>query len=283
MAKVGASAPAGIDDMLEVTSLGSGSCGNAILVRSLQTTLLVDCGVGVGPLIRGLAALGLRLDEIDAVLLTHEHVDHVRELPRFARQKVAIVTTRGTAIAAAVGSDQWFEIRPDKPEPLADFEVTAIDVSHDAAQPCGYHLRCGQSSVTVFTDLGRASSAAAAAIAESDLVILEANHDETMLRNGPYPYHLKRRIASDGGHLSNDASGELLATALAGTTHLPTIWLAHLSETNNRPHVAKKSVQSRLLKSGLTLPVETLPRRGVSATWTPKSAAHRVAQLTLGL
>jgi phosphoribosyl 1,2-cyclic phosphodiesterase len=269
--------------MLEVTSLGSGSCGNAILVRSAKTKLLVDCGVGVGPLTRGLTALGLRLEEIDAVLLTHEHVDHVRELPRVARHGIAIVSTRGTAIAAGVGSSRWFEIRPEKPEPLADFEITAISVSHDAAQPCGYFLRCEQTALTVLTDLGCASGAASAAIRESDLVVLEANHDETMLRNGPYPTHLKKRIASDGGHLSNHSSGELLATALADTSHLPTIWLAHLSETNNRPQLAQRTVRSRLLKSGLTLPVETLPRRALSATWNPERTAPRIAQLTLGL
>jgi phosphoribosyl 1,2-cyclic phosphodiesterase len=268
--------------MFEVTSLGSGSSGNAIIVRSAQTTLLVDCGVGVGPLTRGLAALGLRLEDIDAILITHEHVDHVRELPRFVRQETAIVSTRGTAAAASIGPRHWFEIRPDKPEPLADFEVTAIQVSHDAAQPCGYFLRCEQSAMTVLTDLGCASAAAVRAIAESDLVVLEANHDETMLRNGPYPIHLKRRIASDAGHLSNVASGELLATALSGTAHLPTIWLAHLSETNNRPQLAKKTVQSRLIKAGFQLPIETLPRRGLGATWTADLAVHRTAQLTLG-
>jgi len=275
--------PVGISMMLEVTSLGSGSCGNAILVRSAKTTLLVDCGVGVGPLTRGLSALGLRLEEIDAVLLTHEHIDHVRELPRFARHETPVVSTRGTATAASVETRQWFEIRPEKPEPLADFEVTAIHVSHDAKQPCGYFLRCGQTAVTVLTDLGCGSAAAAEAIAESDLVVLEANHDDAMLRAGPYPIHLKRRIASDGGHLSNDASGELLASALTGTTHLPTIWLAHLSETNNRPQLAKKTVGNRLLRSGLQLPIETLPRRGLGPTWIPDRVVHRAAQLTLGL
>jgi phosphoribosyl 1,2-cyclic phosphodiesterase len=183
----------------------------------------------------------------------------------------------------SVGIQQWVEIRPGKPESLANFEVTAIQVSHDAAQPCGFLLRCDGTAVTVLTDLGCASAAAAEAIAESDLVVLEANHDETMLRTGPYPIHLKRRIASDGGHLSNDSSAELLATALTGTTHLPTIWLAHLSETNNRPQLAKKTVQSRLLKCGWQLPVESLPRRGFSGIWTPNRTAHRAAQLTLGL
>ncbi len=269
--------------MLEVTSLGSGSSGNAILVRSERTTLLVDCGVGVGQLSRGLSAMGLRLDEIDAVLLTHEHVDHVRELRRFANLETAIVSTSGTATAVSTRTRRWFEIHPGKPEPLAEFEVIAVPVSHDAQQPCGYFLRCGNAAVTVLTDLGCGSSAAVQAISESDLVVLEANHDEAMLRSGPYPGHLKRRIASDGGHLSNDSSGELLASALPGATRLPTIWLAHLSETNNRPQLAKRTVQTRLLRAGLQLPIETLPRRGLSATWTPDRAGHRAAQLTLGL
>lgn len=269
--------------MLEVTSLGSGSCGNAVLVRSARTTLLVDCGVGVGPLTRGLSALGLRLDEINAVLLTHEHVDHVRELPRFAKQETAIMCTMGTATAVSVGTCRWIEIHPGEPESLSDVEVTAVQVSHDAQQPCGYFLRCGNTAVTVLTDLGCGSPAASQAISESDLVVLEANHDATMLRTGPYPSHLKRRIASDSGHLSNDSSGELLASALTRASHLPTIWLAHLSETNNRPQLAKRAVQTRLLKAGLQLPIDTLPRRGLSATWSPGRAGQRAAQLTLGL
>jgi phosphoribosyl 1,2-cyclic phosphodiesterase len=137
--------------------------------------------------------------------------------------------------------------------------------------------------VTILTDLGCGSSAAVQAISQSDLVVLEANHDEAMLRAGPYPFHLKSRIASESGHLSNDSSGELLASALSGATHLPTIWLAHLSETNNRAQLAKKTVQTRLLKSGLQLPIETLPRRGLSSTWTSGRAGRRAAQLTLGL
>src|SRR4051794_26981257 len=212
MVEVRGVSPAGMLDMLEVTSLGSGSCGNAILVRCGRSTLLVDCGVGIGPLTRGLSGLGLRLEQIDAVLLTHEHIDHVRELPRLVKQETTIVSTRGTASAMSVSARQWLEIHPGSPVPLADFEVTAVQVSHDAQQPCGYFLRCGDTALTVLTDLGCGSSAAAQAISASDLVVIEANHDEAMLRTGPYPFHLKRRIASDGGHLSNNASAELLAS-----------------------------------------------------------------------
>jgi hypothetical protein len=133
----------------------------------------------------------------------------------------------------------------------------------------------------VLTDLGRASPAAAEAISESSLVVLEANHDEAVLRRGPYPAHLQRRILSDNGHLSNAACADLLATALKRSRRLPTVWLAHLSETNNRPNLAKKTVDCRLASAGLRLDVRPLPRRDVSVTWRSDMAFAGVAQLSL--
>ena len=113
----------------------------------------------------------------------------------------------------------------------------------------------------MLTDLGCPSSAATEAIAESRLVVLEANHDEAMLRRGPYPQRLQRRILSDSGHLSNAGCADLLARAIRGSTQPPTVWLAHLSETNNRPHLAKQTVQRRLAQVGLRLDLQALPRR----------------------
>ena len=133
------------------------------------------------------------------------------------------------------------------------------------------------------TDLGCPSPAAAEAIAESRLVVLEANHDEAMLRRGPYPEHLRRRILSESGHLSNAGCADLLARAIQASTQPPTVWLAHLSETNNRPHLAKQTVQRRLAQVGMRLDLQTLPRREIHETWSPGTAKPGVAQLSFDL
>jgi phosphoribosyl 1,2-cyclic phosphodiesterase len=265
--------------LLAVTSLGSGSSGNALLLRTAGAVLLVDCGVGVRRLQRALDGVGLSMAEVDALLISHEHSDHIRELPRFVMQGTAVLSTRGSALAANVPTQLREETRAERPVRLADVEVIAIPVCHDAVDPCGFLIRTAAGSVTVVTDLGCPSPAAAEAIAESRLVVLEANHDEALLRRGPYPEHLRRRILSDSGHLSNAGCAELLARSIQRSTQPPTVWLAHLSETNNRPHLAKQTVQRRLARAGVRLDLHTLPRREINETWSPDTAKPGVAQL----
>jgi phosphoribosyl 1,2-cyclic phosphodiesterase len=269
--------------LLAVTSLGSGSAGNALLVRTAGATLLVDCGVGVRRILRALDAVGLAMADVDALLISHEHSDHIRELPRFVMQGTVVLSTRGSARAANVPAQLWVETRAEQPVRLGDVEVVAIPVCHDATDPCGFLIRTGAGSVTVVTDLGCPAAAAVEAIAESRLVVLEANHDEAMLRRGPYPQHLQRRILSDSGHLSNAGCADLLARAIRGSARPPTVWLAHLSETNNRPHLAKKTVQRRLGQVGLRLDLHALPRREITETWSPQTAKPGVAQLSFDL
>jgi phosphoribosyl 1,2-cyclic phosphodiesterase len=269
--------------LLAVTSLGSGSSGNALLVRTSRAVLLVDCGVGVRRLQSALDAAGLSIADVDALLISHEHSDHIRELPRFVRQGTAVLSTRGSARAANVPTHLWEETRAEHPVRIADVEVVALPVCHDAAEPCGFLIRSAAGSVMVVTDLGCSSPAAAEAIAESRLVVLEANHDEAMLRRGPYPEHLQRRILSDSGHLSNAGCADLLARAIRASSQPPTVWLAHLSETNNRPHLAQKTVQRRLAQVGIVLDLHTLPRQEIGQTWRPDTAAPGVVQLSFDL
>jgi phosphoribosyl 1,2-cyclic phosphodiesterase len=273
----------GAHRLLEVTSFGSGSSGNALLLRTAGAVLLVDCGVGVRRLLRALEGVGLSMADVDALLVSHEHSDHIRELPRFVSQGTVVLSTRGSARAANVPTRQWKETCAGHPVQVGDIEVVAIPVCHDAVDPCGFLIRSSAGAVTVVTDLGCPSPAAAEAIAESRLVVLEANHDEAMLRRGPYPAHLQRRILSDSGHLSNAGCADLLVRAIQGSAQPPTVWLAHLSETNNRPHLAKQTVQRRLTQVGIRLDLHTLPRREVNETWSPGTAKPGVAQLSLDL
>jgi phosphoribosyl 1,2-cyclic phosphodiesterase len=269
--------------LLEVTSLGSGSAGNALLVRTAKAVLLVDCGVGVRQLTRSLNSCGRTLADVDALLISHEHSDHIRELPRFVAKGQTILSTKGSARVTNLPAATWAETRAGRPVQVGDVEVFAIPVQHDAADPCGFLIRTPAGSVTVLTDLGSPCRGAVEAIAESRLVVLEANHDEAMLRRGPYPAHLQRRILSDSGHLSNADCGELLAEALGRSSNLPTVWLAHLSQTNNRPHLAKQTVQRHLANVGVRLDLHALPRREASETWRPDKAKAGVAQLSFDL
>ena len=269
--------------MLAVTSLGSGSSGNALLLRTSRAALLVDCGVGVRRLQRALDTAGLTIADVDALLISHEHSDHVKELPRFVRQSTAVLSTRGSARAANVPTRLWEETRAGHPVRIADLEVIAIPVCHDAVDPCGFLIRSAAGSVTVVTDLGCTSPAVAEAIAESRLVVLEANHDEVMLRRGPYPEYLQRRILSDSGHLSNSACADLLVRAIRRSSQPPTVWLAHLSEINNRPHLARKTVQRRLAQAGMALDLHALLRRDIGQTWSPDTAVPGAVQLSLDL
>ncbi len=253
---------------LQVRSLGSGSSGNAVILRSERATIAIDCGVGPGMLRQGLESFQSSFAELDALLVTHEHIDHVRSLPSMIKSNCAIVSSAGSARATGIPAPRWSEMSPGRDLTVGDMVITMIPVSHDAAEPCGYHIHVQGRRVTVVTDLGEASEPLQAHLEESDLIIVEANHDEDTLRRSPYPERLKRRILAPTGHLSNADAGRLLAAALRRSGRAPTIWLAHLSTTNNRPALAKATVERALREVGSASPVSVLPRRSMSTVWT---------------
>jgi phosphoribosyl 1,2-cyclic phosphodiesterase len=265
---------------LSVRNFGSGSSGNAVLVEANGAALLVDCGIGKRALVAGLASCGRTLDGLAAVLVTHEHADHVRALPDLARAGVPVVATERTLRALADDAEGAEVVRAGRPLTVARMEVTALPVSHDAVEPCGYTIAAAGRRITVLTDLGTADPALAEVIAASDLVILEANHDELMLRAGPYPAHLKRRVLSASGHLSNADCGQLLAAALGPSARRPTVWLAHLSRTNNLADLAETAVRDALQAAGVVVPVAAMARSGHAQVWHAGKPAP--VQLRLG-
>ena len=265
---------------LTVRNLGSGSSGNALLIDAGEAAIAVDCGIGARALAAGLRAAGRQLADLVAVLLTHEHVDHVRAVPQVVRAGVPLVATAGTARAAALARPNWEEARLGATLRIGGLSVTALGVSHDAVEPCGYHVAAADASLTVITDLGCPDGALQEYLAASDLIVLEANHDVALLRAGPYPAHLKRRVLSPTGHLSNDDCGRLLAAALGDDARRRTIWLAHLSTTNNRPALAQRTVQLALAARGIALPVAPMARYGHQQVWCaddPQEGAPPVA------
>lgn len=268
-----------------VRSFGSGSSGNAIVVETAKASLLVDCGLSAAAINRGLKLFGRSTAELSAVVISHEHVDHVRGLQRVLKDNVPLITTPGTHKALDLGRGPFRPLKPGDGETLdSAVSIRALGVSHDAAEPCGYSIEAEGKRVTIVTDLGVADEGLVEWIASSDLVVLEANHDEQMLLRGPYPAHLKRRVLSSTGHLSNADCGSLLRRALNGSDRVRSIWLAHLSETNNRPDLAVATVTSALKGAGASHQIRALTRAGAPIVWRsdePVGTVTRPHQLAL--
>ena len=264
---------------MRVTCLASGSSGNCLLVQTDTTAVMLDAGIGVRTVRRELAERGIADHQLAAILITHEHDDHIRALPNVVRyQRAAVYATEGTLTCLRPRLAAEFErVVPDVPLVVGDLAITAIRVSHDAADPVGFILQNTDARVAVFTDLGEVNGDIAAAVVDAELVVLESNYDEQMLARGPYPAYLKRRIRGAQGHLGNGDCADFLARHLTMATG--DIWLAHLSHNNNRPALAQAAARSRLGPSGPL--VRTLPRNGAPVAWDSCEAVKRPRQLNL--
>lgn len=234
-----------------VSVLASGSKGNAVFVQCGHTRILIDAGISCRRVEQGLKTYGCSLADIDAVFLTHEHADHVSGLPVLLKKShMPVYTTeetwRAVGSKAAAYHDRF--VRLTRRVGLGDIQVVPFAIPHDAARPVGYAVYHRGCKITLATDLGCITPEVETAAQYSDILILEANHDEQMVRTGPYPYHLQQRILSTYGHLSNTAAAEFLA-------HLPSrtmmrVLLAHRSETNNTPAVSLHTVRRVLAGAG---------------------------------
>lgn len=257
---------------VRLVSLASGSSGNALLVQLGSTVGLIDCGIGPNRLRSELLTLGLRLNDLSFVFITHEHVDHIRSLPALRKAGVQVVTGSGTAQALGLERRGWSQVRDGDRFECGAIELSAVKTSHDAAEPLGAVARLGSLTVAVFTDMGEWDAAIVDAMSHADVVVVEANHNVEMLKRGPYPAHLKRRVLSSVGHLSNDDCGRLTESVRERSGQDPTIFLAHLSETNNSPDraVADVAAFGGWLQQGIT----PLPR-GVAMDLLASRPANR--------
>ena len=246
---------------MQVSILGSGSKGNSVYVELDGVRLLIDAGISASRIVKALRTSGVQPQHIDAVLITHEHIDHVRGLKTLAKQyHLPILATKGTLSGIEGASAFQTEMQTIS----GDFTVNGVTVhpfpiSHDAAEPCGFRIT-GSACCTIATDLGVVTDAVQDAMEGADVLVLEANHDADLLRQGGYPWPLKRRILSNRGHLANgDAAWAL--TRMKKPPHK--VYLAHLSEENNRPMLARDTVTSILASRGLVFDIEPcLPEGG---------------------
>lgn len=249
-------------------SLASGSSGNCGLLLLGGARFLIDLGVSVRRLTALLRPFGLTADDLDAVLLTHEHVDHIKGLATFVkRHRVPLYTTIGTAQALL----EKFPQAKDHFRPFysgASFTVGSVKVSafptpHDAADSTGYVLEGGGARFGYATDLGFVPGPVRAALAGCGTVVLESNHDPDMLREGPYPYALKQRVAGPRGHLSNPDCARF-AAELAGQGTRQFI-LSHLSDKNNTPVLARRQTEAALADVSAGCAVTVAPKEEMAA------------------
>lgn len=237
---------------MDFCSIASGSSGNCIYVGSQATHLLVDIGISGKRTESGLNNLGVSARDLDGILITHEHADHISGLGVIARKyNIPIYATQGTIRAiqecrniGEIDSGLFHEVQEDVKLVIKDLTINPMRISHDAAQPVAYRIAYGNKKVGICTDLGIYNDYTVECLKGMDALLLEANHDVNMLQVGPYPYYLKQRILGDKGHLSNENSGRLLSRILHDK--LQTIVLGHLSHENNLPELAYEAVRMEI-------------------------------------
>lgn len=236
---------------MRIYPIASGSSGNCIYVGSGSTHILIDEGISKKRIEEGLAGIGLTGDDIDAVLITHEHSDHTQGLGVMSRRyKTPIWATMQTILyiekdkRLGVCPACFNDVVPDEPFVIGDITVHPFRISHDAVSPVGYRLESAEGQVAVATDMGIYNDYIVNHLKGLDAILIESNHDIRMLETGPYPYPLKRRILSDLGHLSNENCGRLLCEILH--KDMKHIILGHLSKENNLPELAYESVRMEI-------------------------------------
>ncbi len=244
--------------MLHFISFGSGSSGNCSVLFSDRAALIIDVGVGVRTLKKGARSYGLRLPGTVAVLVTHDHVDHVKSvgslskdygLPVYATQKVHAGIQRNWLVRNKIAPELAHVVEKNVAFEVGDFEVTPFDVPHDASDNVGYCIRHGGDTFVLMTDIGHFTDEIRENIGRANYLVIEADYDEEMLRAGTYSDRLKQRIAGPKGHASNTDCG--LAIAQNATKNLRHVWLCHLSDNNNHPELAEKTVTQILRDHGI--------------------------------
>ena len=253
---------------LRLVVLASGSKGNATLVASARTRILVDCGLSCREIFRRLHQAGEDPHKLDAILISHEHSDHIGGLPVTARR------TRATVFMTGPANDAWARDCEDsdldrlelfaagRSFTVGDIEVTPFTVPHDAADPVAFVFRAEGVKAGIVTDLGYIPASVREHVRGCDLLMIESNHDLEMLRGGPYPWAVKQRVMSRVGHLSNAALADFFASDYDGNATF--VVLAHLSEQNNHPEIARRSAESALQ-----------PRRSLLQNRLMLAAQHR--------
>jgi phosphoribosyl 1,2-cyclic phosphodiesterase len=241
--------------MFRFCSLYSGSSGNSLFVRTEKTRILIDAGLSGKKIIDALCSIGETPAEINGLLISHEHSDHIRGAGILSRKLgIPIYATQKTwdtmfEWLKPVAEENIKIINTEKSFMIGDIEVKAFSTPHDAVDPVGFSFTAFGRKITIATDIGHINDSIIENIHGSHLVLLESNHDVEMLKIGGYPWYLKQRILGKNGHLSNDAAGEFISSLVDNGTKK--ILLGHLSRENNFPELAYETVKNILCKNKL--------------------------------
>lgn len=242
---------------LSFLSLASGSSGNCYYLGTPEFGILIDAGIGIRTIKKVLKDRAIDFSKIVAVLITHDHADHIKTVGCLG-EKLCIPVYSTIEVHHGIDKSRYVEetlyisrriIEKEVPFLIRDFRITAFEVPHDSTDNVGYHIEYGCHKFTFATDVGHITDTVGKYLSMANHVIIEANYDEEMLRFGAYPVFLKERVASPTGHLSNREAAEFLATHY--DPKLKDIWLCHLSRDNNHPELAFKTVDIRLFQEGV--------------------------------
>lgn len=240
---------------LKFCSFASGSSGNCYMIQYEETVLLVDVGISGKKIMLGLEASGVAPEQVRGILITHEHSDHIKSL-KVSSKKLINATTYcniGTwpHISELMSEDRQITFESGKPFDIGGITVKPFRISHDASEPVGYSFFAEGKQISVLTDTGCVTEDIYEEIKDADLVALEANHDKDVLQFCRYPYHIKRRILSDIGHLSNEAAGDCICRLASENSKKRQILLSHLSHENNTPEIARITITNILETAGI--------------------------------
>lgn len=255
-------------------SLGSGSSGNCYYLGTKEYGILIDAGVGIRTLKKALKEYGVSFEKIIAILITHDHADHIKtvgclgdkhNIPVYATETVHEGIQRNRVVQADLFQTKRV-IEKEKVFSIKDFQITAFEVPHDSIENLGYYIEFDGQSFVLITDIGCITDKIREYACKANHLVIEANYDDYMLQNGKYPYFLKQRICNGMGHLSNKLSAEFIASIY--NEKMQNIWLCHLSQDNNHPEIAYKAVEQILAENGVivgkNIRLETLSRYKVS-------------------
>lgn len=240
---------------MRVCQLASGSKGNSLYIESEEGRLLIDAGLSAKELAKRLEGIGASPSELNALLVTHEHGDHCRGLGPMARRYDLPVYIHHETVKALPRLGKvadLYSFEQGASFSIGDIKVETFPLTHDAHPTVGFTIESREGKVGVVTDLGIATRLVQERLRDCRVLVLESNHDEELLRDGPYPWHLKQRISSNHGHLSNRASAELLEGLL--WEGLEAVFLVHLSEENNCPNLVEESARRVLQGQSLCSP-----------------------------
>ena len=237
--------------MFKFCSLFSGSSGNSSFIQTDTTKILIDCGESAKKIVNSLLGIGINIENINAILITHEHIDHVKSLGTLSKKyNIPIYTNIETLNAIPVQRNKIiddniniFDFSNDFF--IGDLKIHPFPIPHDAANPCGFNIYHNNKKISIATDIGHITPEIITNLERSTFLLLESNYDPNILKCSQYPYHLKERISGPYGHLSNTVAGQTISHLL--NTGLKTVMLGHLSKENNFPELAYKTVMEEII------------------------------------